>query len=153
MKRILLLVSFFITSLTFAQVTANQVDDFEDGTVQDWIKKEVAPNPTENIPDGGPDGTDDNYLEYTTTGNPGGAGSKLVIFNDAGNWNGNYTSQSIVAIKMDVAAETSNLNMRVAFQRGPDNSFTRIGSINPIIVAAGSGWNSRFYYCRSIRRC
>ena len=142
MKRILLLVSLFISSIAFAQITADQVDDFEDGTVQDWIVGGAAPNPPTNVADGGPDGAGDNYLEYTTTGNAGGAGSRLIVFNQDGNWNGNYTTEGIVAIKMDVAAETTDLNIRVAFQRGPNNNFTRIASTNAVTVTAGAGWSS-----------
>ena len=51
MKTKLLIFTFiFTTSFVMSQVVANQVDDFEDGTVQDWVIGAAATNPPTNIP-------------------------------------------------------------------------------------------------------
>jgi len=132
-------VSFIFTSaIVMSQVVANQVDDFEDGTTQNWIigNPDGATFPPINVATGGPAGTDDNFFEYTSTGE-GAAGSKMVIFNSNEQWSSNFTSENIVAVKFDVSVLTNNLNLRVAFQ-GPGG--TQICTTNAVAVTAGSGW-------------
>jgi len=141
MKTKLHILSFlFITAVTFAQVEANQVDDFEDATTQNWqigsaASEELQPM---NVVSGGPDGADDNFLQYTSLG-VGLQASKMVIFNKgAGSqWTSDYLSEGIVAIKMHVNVSTNDLQLRVAFQ----GNGTRICTTNPVNVAANSGWN------------
>jgi len=48
-----------------AQITSNQSDNFEDGTVQGWSEGNPSPNPPANIADGGPGGSGDNYLQMS----------------------------------------------------------------------------------------
>ena len=66
MKIKLLLVSFLLTTITWAQVVANQVDDFEDGTTQNWVIGGAAGPEFQpmNVATDGPGGVDDNYLSY-----------------------------------------------------------------------------------------
>ncbi|MEM5564428.1 T9SS type A sorting domain-containing protein [Psychroserpens sp. AS72] len=141
MKTILLFLSLLLTSLVaLSQVSANQIDDFEDGTTQDWIigSPSSAVSPPANVTTDGPDGVDDNYLTYTSTPpESGGAGSKMVIFNAGAQWSSNYISEGIVAIKFDVRVLTNDLNLRIAFQ-GPNGK--RICTTNAVNVIAGSGW-------------
>ncbi|OUS01915.1 hypothetical protein A9Q86_04495 [Flavobacteriales bacterium 33_180_T64] len=143
MKTKLLLLSLLFSSLiTSSQVIANQVDDFEDATTQNWIigSPGDAEFPPANVATDGPDGVDDNYLTYTSTPPEfGGAGSKMIIFNAMNQWSSNFTSEGVVAIKMDVRVLTTDLNLRVAFQ-GPSGK--RICSTTPVNVIAGSGWQS-----------
>jgi hypothetical protein len=140
MKTKLLILSLLLTSsVTFAQVVPNQVDDFEDGTTQNWqIGGEAAPEDMPmNVATGGPDGVDDNYLSYTSLGGVGAA-SKMVIFNagPTSQWSSNFISAGIVAISMNVRVLTNDLNLRVAFLANG----TRFCSTNAIPVAAGTGW-------------
>jgi len=141
MKTKLLILSFiFSTTMAMSQVVANQVDDFEDGTIQNWIigNPGSATFPPINVATGGPTGTDDNFYEYTSTGE-GGAGSKMVIFNANEQWSSNFTSESIVSVKFDVSVLINNLNLRVAFQ-GPGG--TKICTTNAVAVTAGAGWTT-----------
>lgn len=141
MKTKLLLLSFLLTSaIGFSQVVADQVDDFEDGTVQGWQISQFGtpPNQATNIPDGGPNGAGDNFLSYTTTGAPGGEGSKVLVFNQSSHWTGNFTTANIVAIKFDVKVEINNVNLRVAFEGGGN----QIVTTNSVPVVAGTGWTS-----------
>ena len=139
MKIKLLLVSFLLTTITWAQVVANQVDDFEDGTTQNWVIGGAAAPEFQpmNVATDGPDGVDDNYLSYSSLGGSGVA-SKMIIFNagPTSQWSSNFTAQGIVAIRMDVRVLTNDLNLRVAFQ----GSGTRICTTNAIPVTAGTGW-------------
>ncbi len=139
MKIKLLLVSFLLTTITWAQVVANQVDDFEDGTTQNWVIGGAAGPEFQpmNVATDGPGGVDDNYLSYSSLGGSGVA-SKMIIFNagPTSQWSSNFTAQGIVAIRMDVRVLTNDLNLRVAFQ----GSGTRICTTNAIPVTAGTGW-------------
>ncbi|MEZ4793011.1 MAG: T9SS type A sorting domain-containing protein [Gelidibacter sp.] len=145
MKTKLLILSFLLTSaIAMSQVAANQVDDFEDGTTQNWGVGGGASNPPTNIATGGPNGTDDNFLSYTTTGNPGGPGSKMIIFSLDNQWSGNFTSENIVGIRFDVKVLGADLMLRIALSdqdsAGPDP--TQIVTTNAVAVTAGTGWTT-----------
>jgi len=140
--KLLFILLILTTSIALSQVVANQVDDFEDGTTQNWIigSPDDAVSPPANVTTDGPDGVDDNYLTYTSTPPAsGGAGSKMIIFNAGNQWSLNYTSEAIIAIKMDVRVQTTDLNLRVAFQ-GPNGK--RICTTQAVNVGAGLGWTS-----------
>ena len=92
-----------------------QIDDFEDGTTQNWIQGATTGQPT-NVPNGGPGGVGDNYLQTVSTG-AGGAGSRMVTFNGA-QWGGDYTPLgSEIEITMMVAnLGASPLNIRIGVE-------------------------------------
>ena len=138
--KLLLLFLLFTSMISFAQVIANQTDDFEDGTTQNWIigNPGSAPFPPVNVATGGPAGTDDSFLQYSSTGINGQPGSKMVIFNTANQWSSNFTAEGIVGIKFDVQVLTNDLNLRIAFL----GSGTRICTTNAVPVAAGGGWTT-----------
>lgn len=144
MKTKLLFLALLLCSwVGLTQITAGQVDDFQDGSIQGWIIGNGNPQGygTSVMSNAGPDGAGDNALDYSSFGGSG-VGSKMVIFNQNMKWQGDYITANIVAIKLDVKAETNDLNIRIAFQRGPDDNFTRIATSNPVTVTAGSGWTS-----------
>src|SRR5688572_31463926 len=83
-----------------------QIDDFEDGTTQNWVAgggpfNQGPPFPPANITTGGPAGLDDNYMQVTSIGGSG-PGSRLVALNAFGQWAGNYTSLNLGVISMDL---------------------------------------------------
>lgn len=137
MKKTLLTfaLSAFIVSSVLSQVTAGQTDDFQDGTTQGWRVGNNSINPPVNITTGGPTGSGDNYLQYTTTG-VGGADGRMVVYNQT-QWAGDFTAQGIVAIEFDIKVETNDLNIRIAFDGGGG----RFCTTNSVSVTAGSGWN------------
>jgi glucose/arabinose dehydrogenase len=125
-----------ITTLS-SGITAGQIDDFENGTAQDWISGSQNSHPPVNISSGGPAGTTDNYLRLTSSGGFG-EGSKLVAFNQS-QWTGNYTAANIISIKADVRNfGSTNLMLRLALN-GPGGY---IYSIAGVSVSAGSGWQT-----------
>ncbi len=139
MKKTLLCLPFILLSLVgFSQVSAGQVDDFEDGTVQNWIIGATGPSSPVNVDTGGPAGAEDNFLEYTSNGGSN-IGSRMAIFNANNQWSGNFISEGIVEIQFDAEVVTNDLHLRLAFQ-GPGG--TRMISTVPVVVTAGSGWNS-----------
>lgn len=136
-KKLLFLPFLMMSLCASAQVSAGQVDDFEDGTVQSWIIGSSSGAPF-NVSTGGPNGVNDNFLEYTSTGTSGTA-SRMIFFNANSQWSGNFTSEGIVEIQFDAQALTNDLNLRLAFQ-GPNGA--RMVSTNPVFLAAGTGWTS-----------
>lgn len=141
MKKKLLFLSFILSSgLMFSQVSAGQTDDFEGTTdpseTENWVVGGAS-----NVPEslaGGPAGST-RMLEYSSTGAniPGG---RMAFFNAGGNqWSGDFVSEGIVAIQMDVNAPVTDLHIRLGFQ-GPNS--TRLLSTNAVLVSAGSGWTS-----------
>jgi hypothetical protein len=114
-------------------LTLGQVDDFQDGTAQNW---QTGIQLVGNIASGGPNGSGDRYIQYTSSGG-GGVGSRMVIFNTS-QWLGDYNSAGITGIEMDLDNFSSQpLSMRIAFFL---NSFTGYVSTTPVPLAAGSGW-------------
>jgi hypothetical protein len=93
------LVACFVWPAVAYCVTPAQVDNFQDGTTQNWTNG-GAPAIV-NVPDGGPSGTGDKFLEVTSIGPPNGAGSRLITFNTT-QWAGNYNSAGVGAISMDL---------------------------------------------------
>ena len=116
-------------------IAPGQSDDFQDGTTQNWTSGGPNPNPPVNIPDGGPGGVGDNFLQIQSTGG-GGSGSKLVAFNTT-QWTGDYTAAGVTVI----SAHLNNLGdtdlvLRLQLS-GPGGDFV---STNGIPLPAGSGW-------------
>jgi hypothetical protein len=140
MKRILLLFCLLTGTFVFSQVVANQVDDFQDGTTQSWRIGNAAgaSDMPMNISDAGPTGDGDNCLQYTSVGG-GGVASKMVIYTQNLQWSGDFLSENIGNIDMDVRVQTNDLNLRIALQ-GSDG--TRICSTNSVAVSANGTWTS-----------
>ena len=133
-KLLVLAISLLFTSASIAQITANQVDDFNDNTTMGWFEAGASPNPPVNIPTGGPDGS--NYLSDAATGT-GGPGSRMVMRNVT-QWIGDYTTEGVVAIRFDARVIGNDLTFRVAMNGagGP------ISTTNGVFVAAGGGWTT-----------
>ena len=89
--------------LAAATIQGAVIDDFEDGTTQNWVVGLLgapSPVPPANVTDGGPSGAGDNYMQLTSLGGAG-AGSRLVAIN-LSQWAGNYTSLGFTSISMDL---------------------------------------------------
>lgn len=138
-QNLLFYIVFIFTTLSYGQVVLNQVDDFEDGTEQNW--EEAAASAAlgfaaTNVSSGGPDGTDDNYLRDITSGSPGGAGSRMIIRSIGNQWSGNFTNAGVFAISMDVRSLTNDITVRISVT-GPGGKFS---TTNGVSVPAGSPW-------------
>ncbi|MBA3726813.1 MAG: hypothetical protein H0W86_10260 [Armatimonadetes bacterium] len=105
-------------------IVLGQVDDFEDGTLQNW---EGGSNPT-NIPDGGPLGAGDNYLRITA--GPGG-GIHLGTFNLA-QWSGSYTDAGVKVLEFYLRNEgKTTLSMRIVLFNGTTRFTSTLATILP----------------------
>lgn len=126
-------------SVATASIVAGQVDDFEDGTVQNWDGSFVGP-PT-NVASGGPAGLNDNFLQIVSTGG-GGPGSKLATFNDSGQWAGDYIAAGVTSIQADMknfSASGADLEMRLLIPFGAGGNFTSTLSQN---LPADGAWHT-----------
>ena len=132
---------------TARAISVGQIDNFEDGTLQDWRMgiASVTTSHMTNIIDGGPEGVGDNYLEVVSHGTETSGGNRLTFFNQL-QWTGDYTAAGITAIAMDLNNISSSeaLNMRLAIDGGTGTSINRIGGVfatsASISLDSGSGW-------------
>jgi len=128
-------------------ISVGQIDDFEDGTLQDWRMgiASVTTSHMTNISDGGPDGVGDNYLEVTSDSSLSFGGSRLTFFNQL-QWTGDYTAAGLTAIAMDLNNISSSeaLNMRLAIDGGTGTNINRTGGVfasaASISLDSESGW-------------
>jgi hypothetical protein len=120
--------------VTIYAITANQVDNFQDGTTQNWTSGSSNPiQPT--VLTGGFAGATDKFLRVVSNGTTS-AGGKLIFFNDI-QWLGNYNSVSVASISIRVRnSGTTALQLRLAFN-GPAGWFI---SANPSNLPADSVW-------------
>ena len=135
----------FVTALGFVAIVLAvpawavdpaQADNFEDGTTMGWQEGAVSPNPPVNVPDGGPGGAGDAYLENTSSGGTG-AGSKMIMYNNA-QWTGDYISAGVSSLQAHlINLGATELPMRVAVEGAGGGRFA---SIDPIVLPSGSGW-------------
>jgi len=94
-----------------AGVALGQIDTFQDGTTDNWANGGTQPI---IVPNGGPDGAGDDFLEVTADGS--GENGKLTVFNTS-QWLGDYVDQGIDEISMDLENLGSvTLNIRIAFK-------------------------------------
>ena len=138
--RLLSVLAFLWSPAVFA-VSAGHIDDFEDGTTQDWQEGGASPNPPTNVANGGPDGVDDNYLENVSDG--AGAGGKQIIFNTGANWTGDFGTSDINLVRLAVRVDEGSegpLELRLAFQ----GTTARFISIEATSVPADGVWHTVF---------
>lgn len=139
-KLLFLCFTLLISHSLLAQIVAGQVDDFQDGTTQGWRHQIVNPNDPFNVPNEGPNGAGDNIVRNSNSGG-GGAGSRHLMFNTESRWTGDFTSQGIVAIRMNVRNSGANdLHLRLAMRGGAFSTW--IASANAVVVPVGSGWTT-----------
>ncbi len=142
--RLLLVFGLLLTPLAVvAQVTPGEVDNFEDGTTENWAIGTPGSEPS-NEPDGGPNGAGDNYLQMESTGTAG-PGSRMVVFNEM-QWSGDY---SAVGGEVEITMALANLGsdplaIRIGVNRAipsiVDGVDTRYVSTTPVMLPADGVW-------------
>ena len=124
-------------------VVQAQVDDFENGTTQNWrggpLIGNPNPNPPTNVTSGGPAGANDNYMLVRSTG-IGTSGSKLVAFN-SDQWAGDYIDADIDAVQMQVNNfGATSLRLWLVLTDEPNGQ--GVSTISSVDLPAGSGWRT-----------
>jgi len=117
-----------LTVPALGQVPAGQIDDFQGGTVAGW-----AGQITYNVIAGGPDGPNDLFMQVVSDStNEGHLG-----FRNGDQWSGNYITNDILAITMDLKNfGPEEVHMRLLTTGGG----SRYASIDPVIIAPGGEW-------------
>lgn len=82
-------------------VQVGLVNDFQDGTTQDWGSGGSNPTPPMQVGDGGPTGMGDGFLRLQSSGNPG-PGGKLTAFTTQSGLTGNYLDALVASLTMDL---------------------------------------------------
>ena len=140
----LLLAASCLAGLPASGVFVGQVDDFEDGTTQNWtIGNPNGPFAPSSLPNGGPGGTGDGYLQLNSSGT-GGPGGKLTAYNPA-QWSGDYIAAGVTGVQAWFNNFGSNpVTMRLSFASGfgAGSSFTTATTID---LSPGSGWTAGFF--------
>lgn len=94
-------------------IAAGQLDDFEDGTTENWIVGLPDQGTPTNVASGGPDGANDAYMLHLSTGQFGPLG-KMVVLNRS-QWLGDYTAAGVVAMQLHLRNFGDDaLQMRIA---------------------------------------
>jgi hypothetical protein len=125
-------------------VVVGQVDTFE-ASIEGWFagggpRAEEPPTPPQVVASGGPGGADDAFLLITSTGQAGEEGGRPVGMN-ASRWAGDYRSQGINGIAMDLRNMGDvDLTVRLYFEDPipgpPQNEAITQG----VLLPAGGDW-------------
>ncbi len=125
-----------------AQVSTGLLDDFQDGSTQNW-RQGINSGAVVTVSDLGPQGAGDFALQVTSTGT-GGIASKLTVFNTA-QWTGNYTAAGVETISASVNnLGATDLILRVWLE-GPGGRWV---SASGFSLPAGSGWQQATFSVR-----
>ncbi len=131
-----------------AQVTAGQVDTFEDGTTNGWTVGlgpggGGSPVPPVNVPTGGPGGDGDAFMRLTAIGGDG-PGSRLSALNIGNQWAGDYLAAGVTHIRMDaINLGSTEIFLRIMVADPiPGPPVNVAFSFTPIVLPPGSGWLS-----------
>ena len=117
-----------------ASITYGQVDDFQDGTTQDWTGAAGFFSNEDN----GAGGAGDRYLRVIANGT-GGPGSRVATFNQD-QWAGDYLAAGVTAVQVDMANfGATDLEMRALLLFGAGGDFTSTVSLN---VPADGVWRT-----------
>jgi len=123
-----------LLALCATAITPNHVDDFQDGTLQNWAGGSV---PT-NIANGGPGGAGDRYLQISASGNLLGTYNKVQ-------WAGNYAAAGVKQVQMNLNNFVGQpLSLRITLLTPGcgigATACTAWATTNATALASGSGW-------------
>ena len=144
---VLLLTACLLQPTLSLAVTLGQIDDFQDGTTQNWGVGNFFGNPfpPEIVLNGGPAGAGDHYLLLTADGGAGVPGpdpaSRLTVINQT-QWAGNYLAAGVNVITMQVRNfGATDLSLRLYVADGTTaQPLNNAVSTNPIFLPANSVW-------------
>jgi hypothetical protein len=121
-----------------ASIMLGQIDTFQDGTTQNWGNG--SPIRPTNVPNGGPGGAGDAFMDVMSTGNDGPGGRLTVQNHDQ--WSGNYLAAGVSVIEMDLKNfGTDDLLMRVALKQAHAMSAAGFVSTDPFVLPADNAWH------------
>jgi hypothetical protein len=127
-----------------AQVIVGRVDDFQDGTTLDWTNGGF--HPPINVPNGGPNGAGDHFLQIMAQGGTG-PGSKRIAFNRT-RWTGDFLNAgspgaAVTAVSLDLMAPTTDppLKIRIAMKSATNQGAPGYVSTTPFDLPNDGRWH------------
>jgi len=144
---ILLLAGLLLQPAVGAAVVLGQIDTFQDGTLQNWdagLGGIEPPFPPIVIPDGGPLGAGDAFMQITGIGGLPNPGSRISVANRDLQWSGNYLAAGVNVITLSLK-NTGATGLVVRLSIGD----VAVGSLPPLNIAVtkdsvvlptGGGW-------------
>jgi hypothetical protein len=145
MQTFILVAAISMWTIPASAIVVNHVDDFSDGTTQDWGIGQPGLFPV-NQPDSGPGGAGD-YALWMATDGAGGTSPHLLVLNTSSDWRGNWTSAGVARIQLDVLGPSSNgfgLQMRlgVAGPNPPSSGGSGNTWVTPaMVVPSDNQWH------------
>ena len=138
-KFILAAFALFHFSIPFAgAITVGTVDTFS-GSLDNWQKGQGDPTYLSVVPDGGPAGAGDSYMQSVADG--AGSFSRLTVFN-VSQWDSNYITDGVTSIRMDLLnSGSSALQIRLGLRDGAGRELGYISS-TPYVLGVGTGWQT-----------
>lgn len=137
--RVSFLISTFLIVLAASPLhaTPEGVDDFDDGTLQNWRIGRTDPETPVVLLDAGRNGAGDHALGILSRGG-GGIGSRLAVLN-RDQWTGDFTAAGIRFVRCDLknTGETTVV-IRVAF----DGNGGRFVSSRSFTLVPGGDWQT-----------
>ncbi len=121
-----------LATVSVHAINLNQTDTFNSGLLENWN------GATPDIGTGGPAGTNDNFLLFTSHGG-GGANSKMVGYNLT-QWRGNYLTAGVARVTLHLKNFSATpLQLRAVLKTafGPSPGFA---STQPFTLPPNSGW-------------
>jgi hypothetical protein len=135
---VLAVIALLLAPAACSAVVVGEIDDFEDGTMQNWQAGISNPNGPMNVATGGPAGAGDNFLRLTSNGS--GAGGKLVAF-CTDQWAGDYLAAGVTSIQMQVKnLGATSLVLRLILEN--ESVSQNLGTVSPVNLPAGSDWTT-----------
>jgi len=137
-KGILISALILALSCSAQAIVVGQLDDFQDGTTQNWTNGGIQGVPPIVNLDGGPAGSGDRFIQVTSIGGQG-AGNRLTVFN-RDQWLGDYIGQGVTSIGLDLRNFSDvQLSIRIAFKQEVGPGVPGYVS-QAFILAPNSGW-------------
>ena len=138
-KFILAALALFHFTIPFAgAITVGTVDTFT-GSLDNWQKGLQNPTYLSVVPDGGPAGAGDSYMQSVADG--AGSFSRLTVFN-VSQWDSNYITDGVTSIRMDLLnSGSSALQIRLGLRDGAGRELGYISS-TPYVLGVGTGWQT-----------
>ena len=118
-------------------VSPTEVDNFQDGTLENWGAGTII---STNIANGGPTGTGDRYLQIESS-------TRLAVLNTV-QWIGDFQAAGVLDVEVDFLNPVSNgqaLDMRIVLFSPIDTRFT---SAVANVVPNDGQWHSYSYSLR-----
>ena len=136
-----LLIVLFCCKVGEATIVIGQTSDFEDGTTQSWTDGGSGGGffvTHTNIPNGGPTGVGDNFLQVSQTST-----GRLATVNDSSGWTGDYQAASVTGVRADLnTTHSTPLDIRLVLFDGFNQLADRWTSTNSFTLPNDGLWHT-----------